>query len=134
MDRVQVKNTLINEFISEWGSTTEYTLDNMTFNPPQEEAWVRFRVLNNDSSQHTIGPEDHRRFTRYGRIAYQVFIPLNSGTYNGDNYCETINNIFEGRRFGDIVFYEGTWGQSNVENKDYYQFNGSIPYEFDQTK
>jgi len=134
MDRIQVKSTLLNEFISEWSDRTPYALDNMRFNPPDNSEWVRIRVLNNDSEQATLGEKNNRRFTRYGRVAYQVFIPLLGGTYDGDVLCEAINNIFEGERFTDIVFYEGTWRQSEVENKDYYQFNGSIPFEFDQKK
>lgn len=134
MKRSDAKDLLLKEFIAEYGDTTPYDLQNNSNFIKPDTAWVRFHVQNNDAGITSYGPKGQRRFTRMGIISYQVFIPVNTGTYEGDILCEQINDIFEGERFGDIVCKDGIWREIGVTNDEFFQFNGHISYEFDQTK
>jgi hypothetical protein len=135
MNRIEAKNFLLKEFITEYGSTTPVAYDNNEeFVKPDNASWARFSVLNHTSYQATMGGEDNRRFSRYGLILFQVFIPVNTGTYEGDVLCEQILDIFEAKRFGSIVCKTGEYKEIGNTGNDLYQFNGSLPWEVDQTK
>lgn len=135
MTRSEAKDLLLKEFITQYGDTTPYALqNNEDFVKPTDSPWVRFIIRNNDAGIVSFGPKGQRRFGRMGSISYQVFIPINTGTYEGDILCEQINDIFEGERFGDIACKDGIWREIGVTNDEWFQFNGQIYYEFDQTK
>lgn len=135
MNRIEAKNFLLKEFISNYGETTPvaYT-NNENFEKPSNEPWVRFSVDNVDSDQATMGDEGNRRFERYGRITSQVFVPPNTGTYDGEVICNTIINIFEGKRFGKIVCKTGIYKELNIAEDESFKFFIYIPYELDETK
>ncbi len=135
MTRSEAKNVLLKEFITEYAEATPvaYT-NNENFTKPSNSSWVRFSIQNNDSFQATLGIAPVRRFERLGLITAQVFIPVNTGTYEGDILCESIINIFEGKRFGIIVCGTGVYSETGVTETDWFQFNIIIPYDFDQKK
>jgi hypothetical protein len=135
MKRSEAKNLLMKEFIAEYATHTPVAYpNNEEFVKPTNAPWVRFIVEDNTSSQRTIGKSGNRRYNRLGLITYQVFIPNNTGTYEGDILCEKINDIFEGKRFGSINCWEGRYIHYGINAQDLYQFNGSITYSFDETK
>lgn len=141
--RVTAKNILLNEFIDNFNTTTPVSYTNndtfffTTLSPttkPTDEPWVRFMIQDNFSIQASIGGEGGRNFDRKGIISYQVFIPINKGTFTGDTLCEEINDIFEGKRFNGVICETGTWIEIGATEDDLYQFNGSIPFWFYQKK
>jgi hypothetical protein len=135
MTRSEAKNILMKEFITEYASHTPVAYpNNEEFVKPTNAPWVRFLVEEITTKQNTIGKPGNRRYGRLGLIAYQVFIPNNTGTYEGDILCEKINNIFEGKRFGSINCWDGKYIPFGINAQDLYQFNGSISYTFDETK
>ena len=133
--RITAKDTLLKEFISSYSLSYPVSYaNNESFVKPTTTPWVRFEIQNNFSDQSTIGATGNRRFERFGLISYQVFVPVNTGTYDGGTICEHINNIFEGKRFGDIIVETGTWSEIGVTDDDLFQFNGTLPFHFDQIK
>jgi len=134
MTRAEAKNILLKEFINNYSETPYSLMNNDNFEKPDNSPWVRFFVKNNDVEQVSYGPKPHRRFGRMGSVKYQVFLPINTGTFVGDNICEQINDIFEGERFGDIICKEGTWSETGINKDGWFQFNGRVYYEFDQLK
>lgn len=135
MTRSEAKNILLKEFISAYGLTTPVAYaNNEEFEKPTNAPWIKFSVLENHANQRTIGSEGNRRYNRLGMISYQVFIPNNTGTYEGDILCEQINNIFEGKRFQGINCWLGLYRPVGINAQDLYQFNGEISFEFDETK
>lgn len=141
--RIESKNILLKEFNDNFDNTIPISYTNqdsfklttgVDTEKPFDSAWVRLKIQNNDSDQVSYGSPNNRKFGRFGLISYQVFIPQNTGTFDGDTICEEINNIFEGNRFGIIYCEEGSWSEvENIEN-DFYQFNGTIRFNFDQVK
>ena len=131
--RNDVKATLLKYFTEEWGTRTTVAYDNVEFTPPDNSSWVRVSVVNNNSLQYSLGEEGSRKFERYGLILFQVFTPLNVGTYEGDVLCEDIINIFESKRFGTIHTYSGTYGEVGSDDK-WFQFNGSLQWDVQITK
>jgi len=134
MTRPEAKNYLVKRFVDNYTSTV-YVLDNNeNFVKPEGSAWVEFSVRYANSIQASYGDEGHRRFSRYGMIAYSVYIPGNSGTYDGETICETINNLFEGKRFNQIICKDGFWKEIGNNEQDLFQFYGIVYFELDETK
>ena len=135
MTRAEAKDVLLREFISVYGTTTPVAYENNeAFIKPTDAPWVRFLIQENTSDQKSIGAIGGRKYRRPGLISYQVFIPNNTGTYEGNLLCEKINDIFEGNRFGEITCWTGSWIEVGINSQDLYQFNGSIQFEHDQLK
>ena len=135
MTRTEAKNYIVKKFVDEYNDETPYVLDNNeNFVKPENDVWVEFSVRYADAEQATIGEEGGRRFSRKGVIAYNVYIPPNTGTYDGDVLCEQINNIFEGKRFEQIICKTGTWKELGMNDQDEFQFYGYIYFELDEKK
>lgn len=145
MNRSEAKDTILSYFNTQWGSIpveyigTPVSFENIEFTKPEDQPWVRFECRSIYTRQHTMGATGHRTFTRYCMIIYQVFIPIGQGTYDGDQLCEEIGEIFEATRLGPIVFHTNRFREVGIDHglkKEgvWYQFNGQIRYEFDQTK
>lgn len=101
---------------------------------PTNGPWVRLLIENYNSLQATMGPTSGRRFERMGMISAQVFIQQNTGTYSGELLCEEIINIFEGKRFGQIVCKSGEYVEIGNTDEGLYQFNIVIPFESEEIK
>jgi len=133
MTRADLKDKILNYFIPAWGSTCYVAYDNINFTPPNNTKWMRFSIRNNDSNPISIGLEGNRRYDRYGFIFFQVFIPGDVGTYDGDQLCETIINLFEGKRLEQIYFSKATYSEVGKEDV-WFQYNGRIEWEFIEVK
>ena len=145
-DRIVTKTRLLQEFIDNFNSSTPVAFTNrdnfflMTSptltqtSKPTDDPYVRFYIMNNVSTQQSFGSVGNRRFERMGLVSYQVFIPANSSTGEGDTLCEEINNIFEGKSFDDIYCYEGSWSESGIQENGFFMFNGTIMWDSDQKK
>jgi hypothetical protein len=48
--------------------------------------------------------------------------------------CEQILDIFEAKRFGNIVCKTGEYKEIGNTGADTYLFDGTVPFELDQTK
>jgi len=134
--RTEAKDILLKEFLSSYqlGYPVAYE-NNEDFTKPTDSPWIRFIIkYNPHSSQVAFGEEGRRKFERLGIIAYQVYIPLNVGSYNGNVACDHINDIFEGNRFTDIYCEGGNWSEQGVTNDEWFQFNGTIFFNFDEIK
>lgn len=133
MTRDEVKDAILSYFITQWGSTCPVAYDNIEFTPPDNAKWIRLSVRNNDTNNLSIGVKGNRRFERYGFIFFQVFIPGDSGTYDGDQLCNAIVDLFEGEKIQNIYFPKGTYTEYGKEDV-WFQYNGSISWEFIEVK
>jgi len=134
--RTEAEDILLKEFRSSYslGYPVAYE-NNEDFIKPTNAPWIRFQIKHNPhSGQVAFGEVGERKFERLGLIVYQVFIPLNTGTYDGNTTCDYINNIFEGNRFTDIYCEAGNWSEHGVTGDEWYQFNGVIFFNFDEIK
>ena len=107
---------------------------NEDFDKPNNSPWMTFIVKPNETLGQTIGPKGDRKFKRMGVILFQVFIPLYSSSYVGMNLCERVIGLFEGERIGGVVWcYKSNYSPTGTSG-DFYQFNGSVYYRFEETK
>lgn len=143
MNRKEAKNILLVEFTNNFDPTVPIAHTNyadfyltswVKVDKPTNAPWVRLFIQNDFTEQHTIGPTGGRRWERDGEISFQVFIPPNKGTYIGDDLCEQIIDIYEGKRLGGIVCKEGWYKEIHNNEEDLFQFNGSISFTYDETK
>ena len=138
IDPSEAEDLILSKFINDWADTLPVSYQNSSFDPSGTSpgSWVVFRVFNTDppsGMSPTLGSRGNRRFRRLGEIFFQVFTPLGSGTYQGNQYCKQIRDIFEGERLQTIHFHQASWRQVG-SNENNYQFNGRIPFSFDEIK
>ena len=133
--RPESEDILLNAFQDAFtlGYAVQYE-NNPDFTKPTNLPWVRFTIKGVDSTQTGFAQVGDRTFDRPGLISYQVFIPKDTGTYDGNTACELINNIFEGNKFGDIYCEAGYYKKTGVQNDGFFQYNGRIFYHFDEHK
>lgn len=123
-------------FVDVWTpSGIAYTLDNETYDPPDNAAWARFSIRTNASTQDTLGAVGNRKYERSGSCFVQIFVLSNTGTEQSRELAQRIIDGFEGARiagttirFNDVIPSEvgpdGKWFQTNVE----------INFVFDETR
>ena len=131
----EVTDITISCLIAAWsvGPGTPIALENIKFDIPDDQPWVRFIVKQNDGNGSTLGAKDGRRFKRMGMILFQIFTPLYSATYDGNALCKELIDIFEGENIQDIVFYNGVSSPTGPSG-DFYQFNGSVEFSYNENK
>jgi len=141
--RQEAKIILLKEFISNFSNTIPVAFENkdefffttgVKTNKPTSSAWVRFLIQNNSSNQISYGSEGNRKFGRFGIISCQVFIPSGTGTDTGDDICEDIVDIFEGKRFTDVYCYAGTYSEMGIQEDGFYGFKVTIFWDLDEIK
>jgi hypothetical protein len=96
--------------------------------PADGSAWVRVQVKHNPGAggQTTIGGDaGNKRFTRYGMVVCELYVPTGKGKSAYTGFVETIMRAFEGKsaRNGGAFFFnvrpqevgqEGDWFKVNV--------------------
>lgn len=127
----EARQVVYNRFITEWGVTTPFVLDNEQFDAEQiNSAWVRLSIKNKIAGQETLGVIKRRRFKRDALLFVQVFTPVNIGLSEGDILCEKVRCIFEGINISDVWFSastirengtDGAWFQMLVETEFSYE-------------
>jgi len=106
---------------------TPVAWENVTFDTPNNSAWVRLNILNGSSAYRAInGLKRH-----LGLIIVQIFVPKDTGSSAGREYADTVKQIFEGKKFSDVlcdVASIETIGTDSV----WHQVNVTIPYWRDE--
>ena len=109
-------------FNTNW-TTTTIAWGNTDFDMPNNAAWVRFNILNGNTSYRAIN--GLKRHT--GIINIQIFGPINSGTHTIREYSDTIAAIFDGQSFNDVVCDVASIQTIGTDDK-FHQVNVNIPY------
>lgn len=112
---------LRNRFDSQWGSTTDIAWGNMAYTPG-DDPWVRFSVTHSGADRMNPGTNPIRRHD--GMVQVEVFVPLNDGEDEVDDYCDRAAEIFrdhtsqQGLRFRSpyvvTVGRNGKWFKKDV--------------------
>lgn len=116
---------ILNLFVTNWGTTTPYQIENENFKPPSTGSWVRVWLRHGPSAQVTLGQVGNRKFERDGSVLVNVFTNVGAGRGAGDALAKQVRAIFEGKRITDttIRFFQvpiqeaapdGKWYQTNV--------------------
>jgi len=134
---LEASNITLSHFLTEWSSpgmpATLVALEDLKFDKPNALPWVRMIIKQNEGRGQTIGGKGCRSFKRLGMILFQVFTPLYSGTYDGNDLCEKIIKIFEGENINNISYYNAFFSPTGPDG-NWYQFNGNIEFSFSDKK
>lgn len=118
-------------FDTEWKSKRSYTdaqMDervawgNTDFTPPNNTAWVRFRIRHEFSERASLGPDPLHRYD--GTVVVEVFVPRGEGEGTIDDLVDDVADIYrdnrdqQGLRFYTprtvLIGEEGAWYRKNV--------------------
>ena len=120
------RTNIESRFNTNW-TTTTIAWGNADFDTPNNASWVRFNILNGNSSYRAInGLKRHN-----GIINIQIFAPVNSGTHTIRGYADTIGAIFDGQSFNDVVCDVASIQTIGTDDK-FHQINVNVPYWRDE--
>ncbi len=98
------KESILQQFVTDWGANSAYTFDNEDFRPPVDAPWVRLAIRHIASIQTSIGGLGNRKFDREGLVLIQIFGRLDRGTKAVDDLAELALAIYEGKSIDNIWF------------------------------
>ena len=127
----QARESIYQEFITQWANQTDVTFENESFTP--DGNYVRVTVRGLPSNQRTMGGTGNRRFRRNALVFVQIFTPVGEGRRVSGDLTELAKDVFEGRTFDGLSFSsvnsrgvgpDGKWYQALVE----------APFDYEETK
>lgn len=119
-------------FHGEWGGLTPVAYDDVPFEKPDEEPWVRFTIRHNEGYQASIGNPGSNRHRREGVIFAQVFTPEGNASKNAREFADTIMSMFIGVNHEGIHFHNVVPREIGNDGLGWYQINVSISFWYDQ--
>jgi hypothetical protein len=129
------RGAIYTKFITDWGATSSFTLDNESYDPPANTEWVRVVVRHTDRVQESLGGVGSRKFESGGSVFIQCFAPLDTGAATADSLAQTARSIFEGITLTPegIRFTAATITEIGP-TEDWYQINVEATFTYTQTK
>lgn len=102
--------------------------DNAPFTEPADSKWVRFAVLEADSSQVSLGTG--RRFRTPGVAVAQIFVPIQQGDKDALVLADQIKLAFRAQSVGGVVYKTPSLRRVGRTGK-WYQINVNCPFYAD---
>lgn len=118
------------EYLSANWTATTIDWPNQKFVQPTATPWIRFSVVEGESTQITIGTTQEHRVP--GIIIIQMFMPKDSGSKTLDGYMDTLDGLFTSKRIGIINCRSVSKSPVGIVG-EWYQVNARIPFWFDRT-
>lgn len=96
---LEAKDAMLTEYVTNTIlATTQVTLENEQFTPPDDTPWVRASVRHFDGGQDSLGGVGSRKFSRIGALFVQIFIPQDTGgTAPADTIAHEARGLLEGK-------------------------------------
>lgn len=117
-ERIEIENRLEAKWLD-----TPIAWDNITFNQPNNSAWIRLNILNGSTEYRAIN-----YVKRYnGIINIQIFVPIKTGASIARQYADTICEIFDSALFDSVVCDVASVTIVGADAK-WYQINVDTPY------
>ena len=131
----EARGAIYGAFSTGWGSTSAFTFDGESFDPPANIAWARLTVRHIARDQESLGGVGRRKFESGGSAIVQCFAPLDSGAEGADTLAQVAQGIFEGK----TLLPEGIRFTSSVvteigSTEDFYQINVESFFTYSTTK
>lgn len=127
-----LKTSLQAHFNTGWADRTPVHWPNVRFDPPTDEAWVRYQEIPVDSDFASIGSVGNNVCTRdIGQVVITVFVPLKSTTLELDQHIDVIMGIFRGQSVGTALFRQPRRNGIGPDN-EWFQEAVICPYQFDE--
>ena len=107
--------------------------------PPVNKAWIYLEVLNTNSEIRGAGKPGNQVWLYTGNIFIHIFVPLNYGIEDLENYAVQAGEIFRAKTFYN-AFGTGvklicgapqiSGGTSDADQGSYFRVTCSIPFEY----
>lgn len=120
-------------FKAAWASETVYDFDNGDFEIPEGVEWVRVVVRVRTRKQITLGRVGNRKFRTHAAVSAQVFVPVETGTFDSDRLSLKLADIFDGTRFDGLSFQAAVVRETGASG-EFHQYNVEIPFDFEEIK
>lgn len=115
-----------NRFKDRWVDT-DIAWENIAFDMPNNDEWVRLNILNGSSGYRAInGLKRH-----LGIIIVQVFVPKDTGTSKAREYADMVSQIFDSKKFSDVVCDVASIETVGADDT-FHQVNVTVPYWRDE--
>ena len=115
----QAKEAVYSRFVTQFGTTAPFVLDNEERDEAGDVAWVRLVVRSTSRVQDTLGKTGNRKFLSTAGVFAQVYTPVNTGVQSGDSIAVQIADIFEGVSFSGLDFKEAVVRELGPDGKWY---------------
>lgn len=109
------------------GLTVVY--DNITVDPPDDDAWLRITILPDDSVKADIG-SGNDRFRTTGMVFVDIFTPLNIGDKRALEIADTVSDHFRARTVSGVRYRTPKLMNMN-RLEDWHHKQVSIPFYAD---
>lgn len=119
-------------FHAEWNDASPVAYDDVPFDKPDGEPWVRFTIKHNEAAQASIGSPGSNRHRRYGMVIAQIFTPEGTGSINARAFADTVMLMFIGKNLDGIHFYNTISREIGPDGSGWYQINVAASFWYDQ--
>ncbi|MBX0289722.1 DUF4128 domain-containing protein [Hymenobacter sp. HSC-4F20] len=119
-------------FEAEWNKRTPAAYDDVPFDIPNGEPWVRLIVQHALGYQATVGAPGSNAFRREGLVTVQIFTPAGNGKIKAMQLADQVNPIFQriGRVAG-IAFQDVRLNEVGNGSTGWYHINIKTEFEYD---
>ncbi len=129
----EARKSIQDAFTASWAGETLHDFDNGDFKIPERVDWVRVVVRVRTRTQKTLGRVGNRKFDTKAAVSAQVFVPVETGTFDADRLSLKLANIFDATRFDGLSFEAAVVRESGVSG-EFFQYNVEIPFDFEEIK
>lgn len=132
----QANEAIAELFVQTWSVTTfAYSLDNESYDPPDDAPWARFSVVHTGSTQDTIGRPGNRKFERSGSAFVQVFVKSDTGTQQSKELTQTVMDGFEGVSIsGTSIYFLDVIPRETGTDRGWFQTVVEATFRYFETK
>jgi hypothetical protein len=140
------RKAIYSQFLSNFTSPTDgmgaplvpaanITRDNVKFDTPVGEHWIRFIVRHTGSQQASLGDVGLRKFDRTGLILAQCYAPENTGVLDIDRIVKAVMDALEGvsLQLNDIVITD-TLPRETGPVEGWYLITVEASFRYTETK
>ncbi|MDH5573099.1 MAG: DUF4128 domain-containing protein [Gammaproteobacteria bacterium] len=129
----QAGEAIVERFVTGLPSTAA-TFNNEEYDPPTvDTTWVRLIYKLATGGQETLGKETNRKYERVGMIFAQVFTPINQGSSGAEILAETIQTLYESKKFNGVTCGDAVI-RDNGKQDGWYQVSVDINFKFYEIK
>ena len=127
------RKSIQDRFKAQWLTETVYDFDNADFTIPDSGNWVRLVVRTRTRAQTTLGHDGNRKFSSEAAVVAQVFVPVETGTFDSDRLALKLANIFDGTRFDGLAFLAAETREIGTSG-DFHQVNVECIFKYEDVK
>jgi hypothetical protein len=131
--QAQAEEAILARFVTQWGTTTPFVLENESFDEPSDLPWARLTIRETSRVQETMGSVGNRKFRISAIVFVQVYTRTNTGVQQGGTLATQAKDIFEATSFSGLDFNNGTVRKSGPDGK-WLQTLAEIEFDYEEIK